>query len=116
MTKYFGRSRVLMVCGILADKDADGILENFTRIASNFIACEPVSDRKLDAGSLQAKIQKRLCDCTVAASPEEAVALAESMKGDYDAVLYAGSLYLIGEIRRIIGNERNETKKGTSVL
>ena len=116
MTKYFGRSRVLMVCGILADKDADGILDNFTRIASNFIACEPVSDRKLDAGSLQAKIQKRLCDCTVAGSPKEAVALAESMKGDYDAVLYAGSLYLIGEIRRIIGNERNETKKGTSVL
>ena len=38
------------------------------------------------------------------------------MKGDYDAVLYAGSLSLIGEIRRIIGNERNETKKGASVL
>ena len=76
----------------------------------------PVSDRNLDAGSLQAKIQERFCDCEVAASPEEAVAAAESVKGDYDAVLYAGSLYLIGEIRRILGDECNETKKGTSVL
>lgn len=107
MTKYFARDRVLMVCGILADKDADGILDNFTRIASHFIACEPVSDRKLSADSLQAKIEERFCDCTKAASPQEAVAAAELAAGDYDAVLYAGSLYLIGEIRRILGNERN---------
>ncbi len=100
MTKYFARDRVLMICGILADKDVDGILDNFTRISSHFIACEPVSDRKLDAGSLQAKIQERLCECTVVASPKEAVAAAENIKEDYDAVIYAGSLYLIGEIRR----------------
>ncbi len=105
MTKYFARDRVLMVCGILADKDADGILDNFTRISSHFIACEPVSDRKLAAGDLQAKIEQRQCSCSIAASPQEAVAMADFATDKYDAVLYAGSLYLIGEIRRIIGNE-----------
>ena len=32
----------------------------------------------------------------------EAVARAEERKGDYDLVLWAGSLYLMGEVRRRI--------------
>ena len=116
MSKYFDRDRVLMVCGILADKDIDGILDNFTRIAGSFIVCEPVSERRLAAAELRSRILERECDCIAAASPEEAVRMAQQAKSSYDAVLYAGSLYLIGEIRRILGNECNETKKGTDVL
>ena len=30
---------------------------------------------------------------------------AKDMKDDYDIVLFAGSLYLIGDVRRIVRNE-----------
>lgn len=116
LNKYFKKDKVLMICGVLADKDVDGIIENFGRAAGSFIACEPASERKLSANELQNKILKRGAICSTALSPEEAVEAAESMKNDFDAVIYAGSLYLIGEIRRIINDKRNEITKGSVVL
>ena len=39
---------------------------------------------------------------TVIPDYEEAVAYAEKISKDYDLILWAGSLYLIGGVRRII--------------
>lgn len=102
MEMLFGGKKILVVTGILADKDVESILDSFVKIGDEFIATEPVNDRKLACEALAEKISNRGGKCTCCANPEDAVRLAESMSESFDVVLYAGSLYLIGEIRRLI--------------
>ncbi len=97
--KHFAGKKILMVTGILADKDIDEVFENFTAITSDFVVTEPNNPRKMTAEELAKQISAKGGICTVKADPAEAVAYAKSLYGEYDVILFTGSLYLIGEIR-----------------
>ena len=99
MEKYFPGKKILMVTGILADKDIDEVFENFTAITSDFVVTEPDNPRKMHVADLAAQISAKGGNCTIKEKPAEAVAYAKSLYGDYDVILFTGSLYLIGEIR-----------------
>ena len=128
-------SRILMVTGILADKDVKGVLEHFTDITKDFIVTEPDNPRKMTAAELASRIEALGGSCIQAPDPEDAVRIAleragalaaaepESRDGSgdgadgiavqpgasgnaYDAVVFAGSLYLIGRVRTILRNLR----------
>lgn len=101
--KLFAGKKVLMVTGILADKDVDGILDNFLEITKDFIVTEPDNPRKLDKEKLAKIIMDKGGRCKTAATPEESIEMA-AKQDDYDVILYAGSLYLIGRIRTVLGN------------
>ncbi len=104
VTSRLPGKRLLIVCGILADKDIDGILDNFTDVCDEFIATEPDSERKMPAEQLCDIIRGKGAHCTVCADPEQAVALAldKQTNEGYDAVVFTGSLYLLGKIRGIL--------------
>ena len=107
MERYFPGRKILMVTGMLKDKDVNRILDSFLSITDTFIATEPESDRKLGASELADLIDSRGAECEAVADPECAVkyALSECRNGKYkdcDVVLFAGSLYLIGKVRGII--------------
>ena len=111
MKRYFSDSRVLLVTGMLADKQVDAILEHFSGITKDVIVTEPDNPRKLPAEKLARHFEKFGITAQVAKTPEESLRLSEKMREDHDAVLFAGSLYLIGEIRRLLKNGR-EQKSG----
>ena len=111
MKRYFSDSRVLLVTGMLADKQVDAILEHFSRITKDVIVTEPDNPRKLPAEKLAQHFEQFGITAQVAKTPEESLRLSEKMREDHDAVLFAGSLYLIGEIRRLLKNGR-EQKSG----
>ncbi len=96
--------KVLMVTGMLADKDFNGIIGEFTKITKDFIVTEPDNPRKLVAKDLAVELEKLGARCHIAPEPCDACKLAEDFKNKYDVVLYAGSLYLIGKIRSILKN------------
>lgn len=96
----FHGGKVLTVIGILADKAVDDMLDMAQYLGEDFIVTEPVSERKMSADELGAKLKSKEKNVTVIADPAQALAEAEERSGDYDIVLFAGSLYLIGEIRR----------------
>lgn len=100
-SRFAGR-RILMVAGILADKEVSEVLDNFLEITGDFIATEPDNPRKLAAGDLAALIAEKGGRCQAFADPAEAVSQAKLRYGDYDVVLFAGSLYLIGAIRGLL--------------
>lgn len=105
MGELFPGRKILLVTGILADKEVDRILEHFTRITGAVIATEPESPRRLAADQLAQKIRR--CGAEVLAvteTAEEGLAAARAIWNDYDVVLFAGSLYLIGAVRRMIRN------------
>ena len=102
MKEYMPDKKILMVTGMLADKDTESILREFTAITDRFIATEPENPRKLDAESLQTKIEAMGASCESIPDCREAVKAAAERGKDFDAVLYAGSLYMIGAIRGLL--------------
>lgn len=96
--------KILMVTGMLADKDVDSIISQFMEITEDFIVTEPDNPRKMSASELAQRLQTKGANCQISAEAEEACKLAEkeAKKSDYDAVIFAGSLYLIGKIRSIL--------------
>ena len=102
MKKFCGSSRILMIAGMLEDKDTSHILESFCEITSEFVATEPDNPRKMSKEMLEEKLRDFGAHCLTAGSPEETCMFAAEHKDDYDVILFAGSLYLIGQIRTIL--------------
>ena len=102
MKEYMPDKKILMVTGMLADKDTESILREFTAITDRFIATEPENPRKLDSESLKDKIEAMGASCESISDCREAVKAAEERGKDFDAILYAGSLYMIGAIRGLL--------------
>lgn len=113
--KHFAGKRILMVVGILADKDVSEILDNFCGITNEFVATQPQNPRKMNAAELAQKIYAKGAKCIIMETPQKAVDHAMSHRGDYDLILFAGSLYLIGEVRRLL-RDAEKDKKGDPVL
>lgn len=102
MKEYMPDKKILMVTGMLADKDTESILREFTAITDRFIATEPENPRKLDSESLKDKIEAMGASCESIPDCREAVKAAAERGKDFDSILYAGSLYMIGAIRGLL--------------
>ena len=113
MTDCFQGRKILLVTGILADKEVDKILDHFTKISDHIIVTEPESPRRLAAADMTQKLRARgLEPVAVTETAEEGLKAARAVWDAYDVVLFAGSLYLIGAIRRMIRDE--EEKSGSN--
>lgn len=110
MAQHFAGKKILLVAGILADKEIDSIVKFLTKITDRIIVTEPDNPRKLAAE----KLAEHVADFGVAAEAvpdvEAAVHRAKELADGYDVILFAGSLYLIGDVRRLWRNERGEER------
>jgi dihydrofolate synthase/folylpolyglutamate synthase len=108
LLKYFPEKRIILVIGILSDKDYVDMLSEITPIADSIITTRPDSPRALSAAELAESIRK----LTFGKTPEvyesddieKAVKAALDMASSEDLVVFAGSLYLIGKVRSILKN------------
>ena len=90
--------KITMVAGILRDKEVDGILDVFDRVADRYILTEIDNPRTVTADMWPGYMEGRSTPYDVVRSPREAVAKALSEQKD-DCVIVAGSLYLAGQVR-----------------
>ena len=102
MQLFCSGKRILMVTGMLADKDTEHILGEFTDITSEFIATEPKNPRRMSFDELGDRLEKLGGSVLYRGECAEAFDAAMKKKDEYDVILFAGSLYLIGEIRTLI--------------
>lgn len=105
-------ARILLCTGILADKETKIMAEQFARLRADVITTTVPNPRTMPAGEL-AEVFSSLelysgGGSTVTAVDDwrEALAEAERRKPDYDVVIWAGSLYLIGPVRGALVNGR----------
>lgn len=103
--EHLPNHRILMVIGMLADKKIDGLIEQFGAIGTDFVATEPDNPRKLSAEALCKAVSDTGKNCIAIPDIEEACKYAGERLGEYDAVVFGGSLYLIGKVRGIVRNE-----------
>jgi dihydrofolate synthase/folylpolyglutamate synthase len=91
------RSDYVVVCSILADKDAETMLRSLAGAGRIFVATSSTSARALSAADL-AELATRCFDIVEAVDePAQALTLGRELAGD-GAVLVTGSLYLLADL------------------
>ncbi len=103
--KCFPDSKILLVTGMLADKQTEGILKHFVKITEDFVVTEPDNPRKLPAGELKKQLSVMGVEAIAASDVHEAISIVKKMWSGFDVVIFAGSLYLIGDVRRLLKND-----------
>lgn len=110
MAQHFAGKKILLVAGILADKEIDSIVKFLTKITDHIIVTEPDNPRKLAAEKLAGHVADFGVAAEAVSDVEAAVHRAKELSDGYDVILFAGSLYLIGDVRRLWRNERGEER------
>lgn len=87
--------RLIIVCGMLADKNYTECAEMFKKTGDVLIATEPDNPRKLSAE----RFAEALSTDLYFDNPSDAVNYAKAIAREGDLICVCGSLYLIGEIR-----------------
>ena len=99
---YFKYDNIVLILGILADKQVSDMIEIIAPKAHKIIAVTPNSERAELADELAKEIKKINSNVEVIESYREAYKTALTYCGEQDMLLISGSLYMIGDMRRII--------------
>lgn len=107
---YFNYGKLILILGILVDKEIESMIKIICPMADKIIAVSPHIDRAENSKNLKEKIfcvNKNVEDIE---SYEEAFAKARNYSTKKDIIVFCGSLYMIGDMRRIIKNTLKNNK------
>ncbi len=92
------RSDYVVVCSILADKDAEAMLRSLSRAGAVLVATRSGNARSLPAAELARRAEPFFEAVEAVADPAEALARGRELAGADGAVLVTGSLYLLADL------------------
>jgi dihydrofolate synthase/folylpolyglutamate synthase len=98
-----GLGRLVLVFGVLADKDWRSMLTRLLPFAETLVLTRPPGERGTDPADVAAGAREQHPDVRVEADPEAALTLARALAGEEGTVLVAGSLYLVGAVLGKLG-------------
>ena len=93
--------RMVLVVGILKDKDYRGILDRLVPLADKVVVTRPNYSRALDTAALAAEISAMHRNVDATGSVAEAVDLARREAQGEDLIIITGSLYTVGDARAL---------------
>lgn len=97
---YLPHKKMVLILGILADKQVEDMVNIIAQKADRIIAVTPHSERAELADELLNVIKKVNTHAEAVDDYEEAYKIAKSYCGKNDLLLISGSLYMIGDIDR----------------
>lgn len=100
--KYFKYNRMFLLLGILADKQVEEMVATIAPEAYKVITLTPNSNRAELALELKTEVDKYNNNCFSMESYEGAFKEVLKEAKEDDLILVSGSLYMIGDMRRII--------------
>ena len=98
-------SRVILVMGIMADKDREGIMQPLLPLASEIIFTAPAYGRAASPEMLAAQARSMGYFPKTAPSVSGALAMAEELYTQGDLIVVTGSFYTIGEVQEALGRK-----------
>lgn len=106
----FKYSRLILVIGVMADKDIDGIFRHLIPVSDTVVLAMPDTARAAEARTLYAKALPYGKKAVAAGSVKEACRAAMNQARPSDAVCVTGSFFTVGEARgylkRVVGKTR----------
>ncbi|WP_406547904.1 bifunctional folylpolyglutamate synthase/dihydrofolate synthase [Clostridium ljungdahlii] len=106
---YFNYNKMILILGILADKEVEVMVKTIVPLAERVIAVTPNNTRAENSKELKGVIEKYNSKCEALDTYEEAYEKALSYCSEDDILLISGSLYMIGDMRKII-RKHNDIK------
>jgi len=94
-------SRPVVVLGVLADKDAEGIVSALAPVVSGFVVTAPDSPRALGAGALGSVVEG-VCECAPTIIEPLSAALHHALSLSATGIVITGSLTTAGQARTIL--------------
>ncbi len=99
----FGLRKLILVLGVSRDKDISGILDELLPIAGKVILTKArVTERATEPAEIMARIGDHSMETVLTSGVEEAVLKARRNAGAKDAILITGSLFIVGEARKLL--------------
>jgi dihydrofolate synthase / folylpolyglutamate synthase len=95
--------KLILVLGILEDKDIRQILELLLPLAATVVITQSSYERATPAHAISTMVKSMGYDCVVIEKVEEAVKFARTLASVTDMVCVTGSLYTVGEARAALG-------------
>ncbi|QZY56240.1 bifunctional folylpolyglutamate synthase/dihydrofolate synthase [Crassaminicella profunda] len=105
LKKLFYDKNIILGIGILGDKDAS-MLDEIVPFAKKMVLTQPNNPRAMSVENLEEILKKYKKTIVKKENIKEAVQEALSLADSEDVVVFAGSLYMIGEVRTILKNKR----------
>lgn len=106
------RGRLLMVTGVMGDKELSGILSPLLPLADEVFAVAPGIERALPAERLAQFCREAGARTSEAPSVAEGIEMARAAAGADDLVLVCGSLFTVGEARSYLLSRKFEPFRG----
>ena len=103
---WLKKENTVLLTGMMADKDVAVMTQMLASRVASVIAAQPAIPRAMAAQELAAAFAKQGASVIAIAEPKAALEKARAMAGEDGMVLCAGSLYLIGEIRTLLRQEK----------
>lgn len=103
--KYFEYRNLYLILGILADKDVERMVKEITPMAKKVYSVTPNSLRAELSEDLKKEILKYNSNCYAYEDYEEALNSSLKDATEEDLIIASGSLYMIGDMRKIITNK-----------
>ncbi len=98
----FSFKRLLLVLGIMMDKDFKTIISKLVPLADTVVLTQPMMDRAASTEVLYKEVRKYHEEIEIARDVKEAVSLALSLAGREDMICITGSIFMVGEARGLL--------------
>ena len=103
---WLKKEKTVLLSGMMADKDIGTMTRMLAGCVQRVVATQPAVPRAMQAQELAQAFEAQGANAQAVADPAQALACAREMAGADGTVLVAGSLYLIGEIRGLLRQEK----------
>lgn len=107
VSTYFKYKDIILILGILADKEVEGMVRSIVPLSKKVITVTPHSDRAEIANALRLVVEKYKADTEAFDDYDNAFDRALDIADADDMILVCGSLYMIGDMRKVIRNKQN---------
>lgn len=104
LLELFKYNKLILGTGMLGDKDVDNMIAELVTVADSVVVTQPNIFRALEAEELAQKVKKHNDNCIVEKDIEKAIEKTFELANEDDLIVFAGSLYLIGDVRKYIKN------------
>ena len=103
LDKLYPGRKIWFLTGVLADKDFEDMFRHILPLARGFVTITPDSPRAMTADDLAGYLCSLGHEAAPCASTQEGLDKVFSLAGPEDVVCVCGSLYMIGEVRHLLG-------------
>lgn len=104
LKQFFPGKRVLLVLGMLKDKDVERVSEILATYADRVVTVSPLSPRAMDPRQLRDIVKRYNKNVVCADSVEQAIENHMVLSAE-EMIVFSGSLYMIGEARKLLPPE-----------